>query len=301
MEDDLDPKAQLKKVLDTERKMRAMFEPSSAVKALMESERKMRAMFEPSSAVKAFMESERKMRAMFEPSSAVKALMESERKMRAMFEPSSAVKAFMESERKMRESIGEPFINRLATVAQSLTPIEFNINPDGSIVGQEASFKISDLQSAIASCINKSSASTSVSFEIRLNDVLDNVVKQHPILAKIIIFILLPIIINIYTSIYFTESTGTNHSLLIKQIKKEVQQQPIDPDLFKQFRFVSSPSLNVRSEETKKSRLVGQLYLGDVVKIVNKKKNWTLVEYSDTSGETIIRGWVFTRYLKKFN
>jgi len=300
MGEDLDHKAQFKKVLDTEGKMREMIEPSSAMKALMDAERKMLAMIEPSSAVKAFMDTERKMREMIEPSSAMKALMDAERKMLAVIEPSSAVKAFMESERKMRESFGEPFINRLATAAQSLIPIEFNINPDGSIVGHEASFKISDLQSAIASCINKSSVSTSVSLEIRLNDLLDNVVKQHPILAKIIIIILLPIIINIYTAKYFTEPTVTNHSLQIKQIKKEVQQKPIDRDLIKQFRFVSSSSLNVRSKNNRKSRLVGQLYFGDAVIIVDKMKNWSLVEYSDDSGEIVIRGWVFTRYLKKF-
>jgi hypothetical protein len=301
MEDDIDAPSQLKAMIESERRMREMLEPPPGVKAMMESERRMREMLEPPPGVKAMMESERRLREMLEPPPGVKAMMESERRMREMLELPLGVKAMMEVERRMRESLGEPLINRLATVAESLTSVACNINPDGSIVGENVAFNIGDYQSVIESCVERTTPSTRVSLEMRINAILDDAASQHPVLAKIIIFILLPIIINIYTSKYFTESTVTNHNFLVKQIKKEVQKKPYDRALINQFRFVSSNTLNVRSKDSTKSKIIGNLYLGDIVQIVEKKKNWSLVKHTDKDAEVIISGWVFTRYIQKFD
>lgn len=65
-------------------------------------------------------------------------------------------------------------------------------------------------------------------------------------------------------------------------------------------RFVNVNNLNIRniSSATKKAKILGQLNLGDVIKIIDKKKNWTKIYFENEN--VTIKGWVFTRYISKF-
>ena len=88
---------------------------------------------------------------------------------------------------------------------------------------------------------------------------------------------------------------------VVKKIEKISNELPVDIKLtIRQYRFVSVNVLNVRMKPSQQSQLIGKLYLGDIVTIVRKKKNWTLVEFIDVENEISITGWVFTRYIKKF-
>lgn len=49
----------------------------------------------------------------------------------------------------------------------------------------------------------------------------------------------------------------------------------------------------------KDSRIAGTLDTGYVVQIIEKKRNWTYVLYSDPSEGVVIEGWTNTKYLKK--
>jgi hypothetical protein len=42
------------------------------------------------------------------------------------------------------------------------------------------------------------------------------------------------------------------------------------------------------------------LQFGQAVRVVEKGKDFTLVAWSSPDGSTHIRGWVYSRYLKKF-
>jgi len=79
-----------------------------------------------------------------------------------------------------------------------------------------------------------------------------------------------------------------------KEIKKETSTQ-----LIKNFRIVSKEGLIVREGKRKDSRMVGQLDVGYIVQILEKRKNWTYILYSDYESNEVIEGWVYTRYLKK--
>jgi hypothetical protein len=63
-------------------------------------------------------------------------------------------------------------------------------------------------------------------------------------------------------------------------------------------RYVSVDVLNVRSSARRNSGCAGNLHFGDVVMEVRTTKDWTLVEFND--GDVELRGWVITRYLKRF-
>ena len=296
----LEPSPAMKAILDSGRKMRVLLEPSPAMKAILDSESRMRALLEPSPVMKAMLDSESRIHALLEPSPAMKAILDSGRKMRVLLEPSPVMKAMLDSDRRMSESIGGALINRLVVAAESFANVDCNINPDGSIVGEGFLSNFSEVKNVIESCIDRTFEGKSLSTEIRINNFIDNAARHNPIIAKIIIFILLPIIINIITTKFFTETKSKNNPL-IQQIKQEVRIINNDSNILNQLRFVSSSSLNVRSGNSTKKRIIGKLYFGDVVKIVEKKKNWSLVQYRDDSDEIIIIGWVFTRYIKKFN
>lgn len=57
--------------------------------------------------------------------------------------------------------------------------------------------------------------------------------------------------------------------------------------------------LNVRIKPKLKSEVIFHLSNGDLVEIVNKQKNWTLIKKYNSENETVIEGWVNTRYLLK--
>ena len=65
-------------------------------------------------------------------------------------------------------------------------------------------------------------------------------------------------------------------------------------------RFVAIEFLNVYSKSNQKSQILDELIFGQVVIIVIKDRNWAEVAFRDRNGE-IQQGWVFNRYLKKFN
>ena len=63
------------------------------------------------------------------------------------------------------------------------------------------------------------------------------------------------------------------------------------------YRIVTANVLNVRKSSSTKSKVIAFTFFGEVVEIVNKKRNWCLIKRYDSESETYIQGWVFTRYL----
>lgn len=88
-----------------------------------------------------------------------------------------------------------------------------------------------------------------------------------------------------------------------KDITKELSNNP-DFDkkyILNTYRFVNSNVLNVRTKNTVKSRVIYSLNRGSVVRIINKQKNWTKIEYKNEDETVVITGWVFTRYISRFD
>jgi uncharacterized protein YgiM (DUF1202 family) len=65
--------------------------------------------------------------------------------------------------------------------------------------------------------------------------------------------------------------------------------------------YVKADILNVRRIHAIKSQILGNLYFGQLVCVMEKKKDWTKIRWEDEKAEISIEGWVFSRYLKKFN
>ncbi|MCP4176601.1 MAG: SH3 domain-containing protein [bacterium] len=68
--------------------------------------------------------------------------------------------------------------------------------------------------------------------------------------------------------------------------------------IFADYRLVVAKFLYVRKKAASRSGRIGILNHHDVVRLIKKNKDWTLVE-TIGEGDYKLRGWVFTRYLKK--
>lgn len=89
----------------------------------------------------------------------------------------------------------------------------------------------------------------------------------------------------------------------VRTLKKNSDSTDNELHLLKDYRYVTADLLNVREKPSKSSKKMGQLRLGQAVRLIKKTKDWTLVEYvrKDTDGEIVLQGWVFQRYIDKFN
>ena len=71
-------------------------------------------------------------------------------------------------------------------------------------------------------------------------------------------------------------------------------------DELRPHRFTSATILHVRSEGNTNSEIIDELKHGKVVRVITKDKRWCLIEYNDSFTGATLRGWVFSRYLLKF-
>ena len=71
--------------------------------------------------------------------------------------------------------------------------------------------------------------------------------------------------------------------------------------LLVEYRYVSTTVLIVRQNPRARSPEVGRLSFGKAVKVLKKETDFTLVLWTDQESGAEIQGWVFSRYLSKFN
>lgn len=87
--------------------------------------------------------------------------------------------------------------------------------------------------------------------------------------------------------------------IITKEIKHAVKKLPLDATALSSYRFVIIESLAVRRSPKMESEKIDKIPLGKMVRIVEKRRNWSLIEYMNQDGEYVY-GWTHTRYLEKF-
>jgi hypothetical protein len=93
-------------------------------------------------------------------------------------------------------------------------------------------------------------------------------------------------------------SLFNDHQTVKKEITKNIK-QVLPNQSISQFRLVKCNILNVREGKSTKTKIIGYLTINNLVEIIQKDKNWCLVKHYNSENETIIQGWVFTRYLSQ--
>lgn len=159
---------------------------------------------------------------------------------------------------------------------------------------------------------------SNVSFQQKIKNVIITFKDAQPVLALlIVVFLLSPLqsyiddaVLNFVrskTTTIMSQAENTSYKVIEKTIRIEVSNSvnmniassEMRQYILTNYRYVSSDKLAVRHSNRVKSNRLYTLEFGDVVRIVYKNKNWTLIEFI-CDDDTVIQGWVFTRYLSKF-
>lgn len=83
---------------------------------------------------------------------------------------------------------------------------------------------------------------------------------------------------------------------------KEVAKEAIGvPGLLADYRFVSTTVVIVRQNPRARSPEIGRLRFGNPVKLLRKERGFALVVWTDHEAGAEIQGWIFSRYLSKFD
>ncbi|MCL6585101.1 MAG: SH3 domain-containing protein [Anoxybacillus sp.] len=96
----------------------------------------------------------------------------------------------------------------------------------------------------------------------------------------------------------FYQEVMKHKNILLKQVRKEYKDKKYTFEELKPFRMVSASQLPVRQTNKRNTKAVDMLHFGQVVRVIEKRRNWSLVAYQKEDGE-VIKGWVLTRYLEK--
>ncbi|WP_018248805.1 SH3 domain-containing protein [Orenia marismortui] len=197
-------------------------------------------------------------------------------------------------------------ISGLDSLIDNLNEFQYNIDSRGNVVieNDEEHITIEDVKNIVNEAIDESGLNKQINkIEEGINYLILLVKKLD---SPVISVILLGIIINImsvfivpHVEDFRYQLINSNKRQVVKKIKKSISNSKLDYSTINHFRVVNTKCLNVRKKDTKKSSVVGKLYLGQVVKIVHKKRNWTLIKWVSKDGEIIIKGWVFTRYISQ--
>lgn len=86
-----------------------------------------------------------------------------------------------------------------------------------------------------------------------------------------------------------------------KAIKETAREVAGAPYLLSDYRYVSAKVLVVRQNPRARSPEIGRLQFGKPVKVIQKSNDFSLVLWTDRDSGVEIQGWVFSRYLGRFD
>ena len=122
-----------------------------------------------------------------------------------------------------------------------------------------------------------------------------------------VLLVLIPYITSVVAGIHtpMWEEFWNDYSQLPDRVaKREIikdARELFSSDELISYRFTTASSLRVRQSGSIKSKQLDSISFGTVVRIKEKAKDWTHIEYTDSDSKLLKDGWVFSRYLRKFD
>ena len=131
---------------------------------------------------------------------------------------------------------------------------------------------------------------------------------KEPLYQKLLLSIFYPFLLamlfsyaNPYVDFHVKKSLeGASTQSANKQVKEAAREAVGDLRLLQDYRFVTAHSLAVRTEPKARGQAVGQIRRGQTVLVLDKERDFTLVTWRSEDGNIEVKGWVFSRYLNRF-
>lgn len=129
---------------------------------------------------------------------------------------------------------------------------------------------------------------------------LNEIKKSHPLVAGAI-FQIFWIVVSLVIGAFFTQNSNNYYIQNYTVNNNYYIQKNEKLDFVDNARYVIAEKLNVRSGPGKEYDIINTLEYGNVVKVKSRIKYWTEILYKDIENDILIEGWVYTRYLEKFD
>lgn len=200
-------------------------------------------------------------------------------------------------------------LSELKEFAQVLPKGDIVFGADQTVSVRDRAFELTEIQALIDETLSRYSLPPidKQTFETGMNRLVTEIRKnKDPFIQRIILSFIVSLIVSFLVTFLNPIIDEIRDHYVVKDkrtvtkiIQKTIPRVEISNDLLIGHRFVIADVLNVRDKGNRRSNLVGKLYFGQVVRVIEKRKDWSLIEWTDSDGESAIRGWVFSRYLKK--
>ena len=220
--------------------------------------------------------------------------------------------------KELRESLkAYRSINSLGEIIKNISDNRWNLelesesgierNLDGSISIDSAIYTQEQVQEIAQQVVSAALDGGTHVFEKQIDKLIYEIRSfKDPVLQKILMWLIYPLIVGLLLSVvspisdfYIKEALNSGEKRqLIKDVSKAITITSNDKSLLKSFKIVTATSLNVRKSGHIKSEIIENLYLGDIVEVIEKGRKWSLITWQDSEANTLVRGWVFSRHLK---
>lgn len=212
----------------------------------------------------------------------------------------ASVRAHLEPVAIVRDQIAN-LLNPLNQYLSKFQGLEINVDAAGNVFidGNEVSAE------EISDAINSFHAARQ-SVQEFVESFVAWLSQLTPRLRPAVLFLVLPYIISVVATLttplyqeWWRERISADPRVAKKEIVLEANEIHGRKELAN-YRFVYATRLHVRAAANMNSEVLDHLPLGKSVRVVRRQKAWTEIEYLiDSTGETST-GWVYSRYLHKF-
>lgn len=195
----------------------------------------------------------------------------------------------------------------LGALAKRYKNIQLYFDSDGYTILDGEKYHYSEIQEGIDEILEKEKFDLNKkNWEYNLNLFIDFLRKgPKNIYLKLIYFIIIIPAFQILVSFLGSRLDKSNVPMINnlnktqkRIILKKIEQTPLPKSSFiNNYRLVNVNTLNVREDRGRKYAKIGGLHFGSLVKILYKGKDWTLISFEYK--EVRLKGWVFSRYLRK--
>lgn len=185
---------------------------------------------------------------------------------------------------------------------------DFNVNDDGTVSVRSQTITQLQLQEVADRLTDKLLGSAKEGLESILRNFLAEMRKEKdPVKNLVLKYLVFPVIVGLVmvvigpiSDFYMKKFLASDQRQFKKLVSKHVIASLENKAGIERYRFVSIRLLQVRSNPSRRAHIMGTLYLGQVVEVLKKSRNWALVKWYDNENDLSLQGWVFSRYLHVF-
>ena len=312
----LEPSNRIQKMIEEQSSYQKMFEPPDYVYKMLEEQESLRRMFEPSDQIQQMIEQQNSYRKMFSPSDYMYKILEEQDSLRRMLEPPDYLQKIFEEQDSFREMFapkgvaftafqsmlneGFNFTERIQSLVGDVSIPDFSVNSDGSLSFEDYKINAADITAEVHSFFEDIAENSSTEI------VISRLMNLKKPAQRIAIWILKNIIVTFVISIVASFSTSNLQNYFNSKSLKSNREvtcaiKNIPPEIdiydYKGYRVVTADVLNLRQKPNMNSQIIDKLKRGKLVRIVQKKKNWTKVDVECSKDDELLSGWVTTRYI----